>query len=29
MFFVELVYDADKKKIIEVTNFKLGHRLDK
>jgi len=29
MFFVELVYDADKNKIIEVRNFKSGHRLDK
>jgi hypothetical protein len=29
MFFVELVYDKDKNKVIEVRSFKSGHRLDK
>ena len=28
-FFVEVVYDAVKNKIIEVRCFKEGHRLDK
>jgi len=29
MFFVELVYDADKNKIIDVRSFKSGWCLDK
>ena len=29
MFFVELIYDADKNKIIKVRSFKSGHCLDK
>jgi len=29
MFFVELVYDVDKNKIIEVRSFKYGHSFDK
>jgi len=29
LFFVELVYDVDKNKIVKVRSFKSGHRLDK